>query len=48
MITKFQIEHWDQIIMSKCFDHKTTFPDTHRHFRPAIEISRKFPIVCGV
>ena len=32
--------------MSKCFDHKTTFPDTHRHFRPAIEISRICPIVC--
>ena len=32
--------------MSKCFDHKTTFPDTHRHFCLAIEISRKFPIVC--
>ena len=34
------------IIMSKCFDHRTTFPDTHRHFRPATEISRMFPIVC--
>ena len=31
--------------MSKCLDHKTKFPDTHRHFRPVIEISRKFPIV---
>ena len=27
-------------MMSKCFDEKTTFPDTFRHFRPAIEISR--------
>ena len=33
--------------MSKCFDHKTIFLDTPRHFRPAIEISRKFPVVCG-
>ena len=32
--------------MSRCFDHKTTFPDTHRHFRLAIEISRELPIVC--
>ena len=33
-------------LMSNCFNHKATFPDTHRHFRPAIEISRKIPIVC--
>ena len=33
--------------MSKCFDHKTTFADTHKHLGPAIEISRKIPIVCG-
>ena len=33
--------------MSKCVDYKTTFPDTHRHFRPATEISSEFPIVCG-
>ena len=39
MITKFLIEHC--IIMSKCFGHKTTFPDTHRHFRPAIDNSSK-------
>ena len=32
--------------MSKSFDHKTTFPDTHRRFRPAIEISMSIPIVC--
>ena len=32
--------------MSKCFGHKTTFLDTHRLFRPAIEISRIFRIVC--
>ena len=32
--------------MSKCFDHETTFPDTHRHFCPAIDISRRIPIVC--
>ena len=35
------------ILMSKCFDLRTTFPDTYRHFRPAIDISRIFPIVCG-
>ena len=29
MITKFQIEHWAKILMSKCFDHNTTFPDAH-------------------
>ena len=34
-------------LMSKCVDHKTTFLDTHRHFRPATEISKKLPIVCG-
>ena len=32
--------------MSKCFDHKTTFPDTHRHFHLATEISRNCSIVC--
>ena len=37
----------NRILMSGCFDHKTTFPDTHRHFRPAIDISMKFPIACG-
>ena len=35
-------------IMSTCFDHKTTFPDTHRNFHPAIEISRKFTIASGL
>ena len=34
-----------KIQMSKCFDHKITFPDTHRHFCPAIEFSKMFPIV---
>ena len=33
-------------LMSRCFDHKTIFPDTYRHFRPATEIPRKLPIVC--
>ena len=33
--------------MLKCFEHKTTFPDTHRHFRLANEISRNCPTVCG-
>ena len=33
--------------MSKCFDHDAPFLDTHRHFCPAIEISRKLPIACG-
>ena len=42
---KYDIE--TKTLMSKCFDHKTMFSDTHRHFRPAIEISRKRPIVCG-
>ena len=31
----------------KVCDHKTIFPDTHRHFRPATKISRQCPIVCG-
>ena len=47
MDNSFQIEHWDQNSNVEVFDHKTTFPDTHRHFRPRIEISRNFPIVCG-
>ena len=34
--------------MSQCIHHKTTFPDAHRHFRMAIEISRGFPTACGV
>ena len=33
--------------MSQCVDHKITFPETHHHFRLAIEISRKCPIVYG-
>ena len=33
--------------MSRYFEHKTTFPNTHRRFRPAIRISRKFTILCG-
>ena len=36
-----------KILISRCVDHKSTFPDTHRHFRLATEISRKLPIVCG-
>ena len=39
---KYQIRQ-----MSKCFDQRTTFLDTHSHFRRAIEISRICPIVCG-
>ena len=46
MSTKFHIKHW-AIIVSKCFDQKTTFPDTHRHSRPLIEISGKCPFFCG-
>ena len=34
-------------LMVKCFEHETTFLDTHCYFRPAIEISRKCPIVGG-
>ena len=34
--------------MSKCFDHISTFLDTHKHFRPAIEISRTCPSFAGV
>ena len=33
--------------MIKLFNHKTTFLDTHKHFRLAIEVSKIFPIVCG-
>ena len=36
-----------KIVMSKYSDHNTNFPDTHRHFRLAIEISRIFTVVCG-
>ena len=32
---------------AKCFVHKNAFPDTHRNIRPALEISRNVPIVCG-
>ena len=32
--------------MSSCLDHKTTFPDIHRHFRPAIEVSKNCHIAC--
>ena len=28
MNNKFQVENWDQIQMTNCFDHKTTLPDT--------------------
>ena len=43
----FKYDIGTTILMSKCFYRKTTFPDTHRHFRLAIEISKTFPIVCG-
>lgn len=33
--------------MIKCFDHKTAFLEKHRDFRPAIGISKNFPIVGG-
>ena len=36
------------IIMSKCFGHKTNFPHTHRHFRLAIDISWISPSFAGV
>ena len=45
--TKFQIKPGTKSLMSKCVDHKTTFLDKHRHFRPATEISRSCSIVCG-
>ena len=35
-------------LMSKYIGHGKAFPDTHRHFCPAIAISKVFPIVCGV
>ena len=31
--------------MTKCFDHKTNFLDTHRYFRPAIETYTDSPII---
>ena len=34
--------------MSQCIDHKTTFLDTHRYFRPAIETSRRIPSFWGL
>ena len=34
-------------MMCLCVDYKTTFPDTHRHFRPAVEIARTVPVFCG-
>ena len=34
------------MLTSQRIDHKTTFPDTHRHVCHAIEISWIFPIVC--
>ena len=34
--------------MSQYIDHITTVLDTQRHFRLAIQISRKVSIVCGV
>ena len=44
MFTKFQIEHRDQNHNVPEVGHRTTFPHTHIHFRPDIEISRKTPI----
>ena len=34
-------------IMPKSFDHKNIFPDTHRHFRPAVDLFKIVPKVCG-
>ena len=33
-------------LLSQRASHKTTFPDTHRFFPPAVGLSKKFPIVC--
>ena len=33
--------------MSKCFYHKNIFPNTHKHFRPARNISKKLRILGG-
>ena len=47
LFQSFRYDIGTNILMSKCYEHKTTVPDTRRHFRLAIEISRIFPIVCG-
>ena len=46
--TNFKHESETKNRMVKCFEHKTTFLDTHRHFRLATDYSRFVPIVCGV
>ena len=44
----FKYDTGTKIIMSSVLTiKKNSFPDTHRHFRLAIEISGKCPIVCG-
>ena len=43
----FKYDIGTKIIMSTCLDHTTTFPNTRRHFRLAIEIPRNVPILCG-
>ena len=44
MVTEVKIEHWDQNYNVKlCRPHKATFPDTHRHFRPATDSPGNVP-----
>ena len=46
-VSNFKHDIGTNILVSQCIDHKATFPDTHRHFRPAIEICRNVLIVRG-
>ena len=47
IVAMFHIRPCDQNVTRKLSFHKITFPDTHRHFGPAIEHFRKNPIACG-
>ena len=47
IVPKFQIRHWDQDSNVKVNSHKTTSPDTHRHFLPASKQSLTFPVDCA-
>ena len=45
MITSFKYDIGTTILMSKCFDHTTTYPDTHRKIPPDKHIYASTTIV---
>ena len=45
MFTKVEVEHWNQMLMSKRFDHEKAFPDIHGRIPRDIHIYASKAIV---